>query len=240
MNNQSNNADNADNADKDLYAILGLHRLCTSSEIKHAYRLLAAKWHPDRNDDPEAAGKFRDAHMAYTVLSNPTTRQQYDKTGKWNKQINNEEMRIRNDIINLFDQAVDNTSDMELPLITRKMQEAAVHNRTVIDTNIHHFSSQITKWDKVISRIKNKDDDNFIYKYANDKRDQLKLQIEDAKNNKEHWSAVVAAINKIKYDSNRDVNSAVHFNEQTLLGLFSIGKVSDVTNRRHWFDINKG
>lgn len=220
MNNQSNNADNADNADQDLYAILGLHKLCTSSEIKFAYRLLAAKWHPDRNDDPEAAGKFHDAHMAYTVLSNPTTRQQYDKSGKWNKQINNEEMRIRNDIINLFAQAVDNTSDKELPLITRKMQEAAAHNRTVTDTNIHHLSSHITKLNKVINRIKDKDTDNFIYKYAIDKLDQLKAQIADAQNNRDHWSAVVAAINNINYDSSGSDNSMYSNSERDLLRLF--------------------
>lgn len=217
MNNQSNNADNVD---KDLYAILGLHKLCTSSEIKFAYRLLAAKWHPDRNDDPEAAGKFRDAHMAYTVLSNPTTRQQYDKSGKWNKQINNEEMRIRNDIIQLFAQTVESCIVTDLNKVTQLMQEAADGYSSMMNKNIQHCSEQIDKWNKVINRIKDKDDDNFIYKYAIDKLDQLKAQIADAQNNRDHWSAVVAAINNINYDSSGSDNSMYSNSERDLLRLF--------------------
>jgi curved DNA-binding protein CbpA len=200
MNNQPRNDTNEN---KDLYAILRLHKLCTAKEIKHAYRLLASKWHPDRNDSPEAAEMFRDAHMAYTVLSNPTTRQQYDNTGKWNKQINNEEMRIRNDIIQLFAQAVDTSPVAELPLILDKMREAASYTIRVLNDRSYSILAQEDKWNKVIKRITNKGDgdDSFIYKYAKDKLDQLNLEKEDTNVNKSHWSSVICAINNIKYDS---------------------------------------
>ena len=62
------------------YAILGLQRECTEAELKKQYRLLALKYHPDRNrgGEADAAEKFKQLREAYTVLSDSETRQEYD------------------------------------------------------------------------------------------------------------------------------------------------------------------
>ena len=66
---------------KDLYEILGVDRKCSDADLKKAYRKLAMLWHPDKNpDDKEQAGEnFKKVSGAYTLLSDPTQRSQYDQ-----------------------------------------------------------------------------------------------------------------------------------------------------------------
>src|SRR5438270_4969163 len=67
---------------RDLYEILGVQKSVTEEELKKAYRVLAMKYHPDRNSgDDEAAARFKEAAEAYDVLSNTEKRQRYDLYG---------------------------------------------------------------------------------------------------------------------------------------------------------------
>ena len=70
-------------ADKrDYYEVLGVDRGAHQSAIKSAYRKLAKKYHPDVNPgDKEAEKKFKEATEAYSVLSDPQKRRQYDQFG---------------------------------------------------------------------------------------------------------------------------------------------------------------
>ena len=62
------------------YAILGVPRTFTEDQLKRQYRLLALKYHPDRNrgDEEAAAEKFKDIQAAWSTLSDPEERQAYD------------------------------------------------------------------------------------------------------------------------------------------------------------------
>ena len=67
---------------KDYYEVLGVPRAATDKEIKKAYRKLAMKYHPDRNDgDPGAETKFKEVSEAYSVLSDVEKKLQYDQFG---------------------------------------------------------------------------------------------------------------------------------------------------------------
>ena len=59
---------------RDYYEVLGVDRTATRDQIKHAYRQLALKYHPDKSQDPNAAAKFRELAEAYAVLSDDTKR----------------------------------------------------------------------------------------------------------------------------------------------------------------------
>jgi curved DNA-binding protein len=71
---------------KDYYKELGVGKTATSDEIKKAYRTLAKKYHPDKNNGDKAAEeKFKVISEANEVLSDPEKRKKYDQLGNdWN------------------------------------------------------------------------------------------------------------------------------------------------------------
>lgn len=69
-------------AKKDYYEVLGLEKGASDDEIKKAFRKLAIKYHPDKNQgDKEAEEKFKEINEAYQVLSDPEKKAQYDQFG---------------------------------------------------------------------------------------------------------------------------------------------------------------
>jgi len=67
-------------AGKDFYKILGVKEKASADEIKKAYRKLAKESHPDANQgNPGAAERFKEIGSAYSVLSDPKKRKQYDQ-----------------------------------------------------------------------------------------------------------------------------------------------------------------
>ncbi|MDA1043661.1 MAG: DnaJ domain-containing protein, partial [Verrucomicrobia bacterium] len=67
---------------RDYYELLGIPRDSTGEQIKKAYRKLAMKYHPDRNQgDSTAEEKFKEVSEAYEVLSDTQKRQRYDQHG---------------------------------------------------------------------------------------------------------------------------------------------------------------
>lgn len=67
---------------KDFYEILGVSKTASQDEIKKAYRKLAHKYHPDKNEgDKTAESKFKELGNAYEVLSDQKKRANYDRFG---------------------------------------------------------------------------------------------------------------------------------------------------------------
>jgi len=66
---------------QDYYDLLGVDRDASAEDIKKAYRKKARRFHPDVNDSPDAAEKFKEASEAYEILSDPQKRAVYDRGG---------------------------------------------------------------------------------------------------------------------------------------------------------------
>lgn len=62
----------------DYYKILELDINCGQEEIKRAYRKLALKFHPDKNNDLDAHSKFITINEAYEILKDTYSRSQYN------------------------------------------------------------------------------------------------------------------------------------------------------------------
>lgn len=68
-----------------LYQKLGIGRNASAEEIKLAFRQHALRLHPDKNienPDPDLEEEFKEISEAYSILSNPVKRKQYDNTGE--------------------------------------------------------------------------------------------------------------------------------------------------------------
>jgi curved DNA-binding protein len=72
---------------KDYYKILGIDKKASQDEIKKAYRKLALKYHPDKNQGNKAAeNQFKLINEANEVLNDPEKRKKYDELGEnWNQ-----------------------------------------------------------------------------------------------------------------------------------------------------------
>jgi len=66
---------------RDYYEILDVSRDADEATIKKAFRRKARELHPDVNPDPQAEARFKEAAEAYEALSNPETRELYDRYG---------------------------------------------------------------------------------------------------------------------------------------------------------------
>jgi len=70
-------------AKRDYYDVLGVSKSASADEIKKAYRRLAMKFHPDRNEEDEGVSekKFKEAKEAYEVLKDGDKKARYDQFG---------------------------------------------------------------------------------------------------------------------------------------------------------------
>jgi len=67
---------------RDYYEVLGVGRDAGDGDIKKAYRRLAMKHHPDRNEgDEKSEAKFKEAKEAFEILSDQGKRSTYDQFG---------------------------------------------------------------------------------------------------------------------------------------------------------------
>jgi molecular chaperone DnaJ len=67
----------------DYFEVLEVARTASDEEVKSAYRRLAMRWHPDRNNgSKEAEEKFKELTEAYDVLRDPQKRAAYDRYGE--------------------------------------------------------------------------------------------------------------------------------------------------------------
>lgn len=68
---------------RDYYEVLGVQKNASEAEIKKAFKRLAMKFHPDRNQDnqEESELKFKEAKEAYDILSDSQKRAAYDQFG---------------------------------------------------------------------------------------------------------------------------------------------------------------
>ena len=76
------------------YRELGVKKGASQSEIKRAYHEQAKKYHPDKNEKEESAGrKFQRVAEAYETLSDPEKRRLYDAYGEDYKNVQQQQQQ---------------------------------------------------------------------------------------------------------------------------------------------------
>jgi len=65
---------------KNPYTVLGISLSASDSEIRSAFRALAKKYHPDKNqNNPAAEEKFKEISRAFDILGDPDMRKKFDR-----------------------------------------------------------------------------------------------------------------------------------------------------------------
>lgn len=114
---------------KDYYSLLGLEKTATKEEIKKNYRLLATKFHPDKNSNPKSAEKFIAIMEAYEVLSNKKSKAKYDLL-RW------EELKRKKESTDYF------TVNVPTPESTRTRKNKSQQKRSI---KYHQAKSEAKK-----------------------------------------------------------------------------------------------
>jgi len=66
----------------EYYTLLDIPKDADAEQIKKAYRVVAMRYHPDRNREPDAEERFKEVTEAYEVLRDPHRREMYDRYGE--------------------------------------------------------------------------------------------------------------------------------------------------------------
>lgn len=114
----------------DYYDLLGISKNASQEDIKKAYKKLAMKYHPDRNNnEKDAEVKFKEINEAYSVLSDPQKKQQYDLGGysfNDNSNFNNNFYDQFNDIFSQFNFGFNQRRNSQTFILNLSFWEAAL------------------------------------------------------------------------------------------------------------------
>lgn len=158
-----------------LYDILGLSKNATFEEIKSKYKSLAQQHHPDKGGDPEL---FKEIKNAYEVLSDPISRKQYDTTGHFENRVNIRDEALER-LSNLFFNIVPNINP-DIDDLILIMKNETRRERQNINNNINLCNGYILKLNKVINKIKKKNEgENLLKMFA---ENQLKIHENELQN----------------------------------------------------------
>lgn len=96
--------------DKNLYKTLGVRKNATAATIKKAFRAKVKKLHPDKGGE---AAAYDEVVLAYKILSEETTKRQYDQTGTYDDGYAKDEAAAHEELMRMFDQWLDKELQLE-------------------------------------------------------------------------------------------------------------------------------
>lgn len=161
-----------------LYQDLGVDENASQEEIKKAYRSEAQKSHPDREGGNKE--KFNKIALAYSVLSDPKRRRDYDKDGTTEKK-RGPDQKAEQVIYMWLNEILDKevlTSDIVGEIKTRisSGREKLIKNKDRLDRSLEKYSS-------LVGRVSGGTEENIFDNAVKKKISDCKLQLGDIKEN---------------------------------------------------------
>jgi curved DNA-binding protein CbpA len=166
------------------YETLGVDKDATMSTIKAQYRKLAKLYHPDAGGDPE---EFQRLAMAYSVLTDPEWREQYDITGTVDRgAVMNEFAQMVQILANIIGEILEKDpvalEQKDAILIVKNTARHGVEAETVRSGEITQKIRAMERFRKRV--VRNDHEENIFAKIADDKIKLLHKQRLDAERNR--------------------------------------------------------
>lgn len=144
-----------------LYEVLGVAKDATPKEIKTAFRALASKYHPDRNEDPGAPAMMQEVNRAYEVLSDAKKRERYDRTGQESAEPTIDEMA--EEALNGMLMSAVSANDFAEKDYMQMVGAYLIEQLSDTRKNIKRAEKKVKKITKLCKVIKRKGDNLFVF-----------------------------------------------------------------------------
>lgn len=137
------------------YKTLGVLPDATAERIKHAYRRLARKYHPDVSKEEDAHEKFQKVQRAYDVLSDPDWRKHYDEKGTDARE--DADVAARDLLATVLKQTLIRSIDVPWVSMTNVANLILDEMQDQINKQLHGCQSLLKKIDKHSGRMRTKE-----------------------------------------------------------------------------------
>ncbi len=160
------------NRRKTLYDILGVQRHASLLEIRKAYKKLASKYHPDKNEGSlQSKAEFQNVSEAYQVLKDAAKRQKYDDTGQVELSSSGKEKQAEQMVLGIFQgllesDAIARISSDVIKVMSGNIRSAMAQNQDLM-SQLKSKMASATKLSKEIT-LKTGDEDDNLLKIAAD------------------------------------------------------------------------
>lgn len=182
----------------DPYDILGVKRGANDQELKDAMREKAKDLHPDRN--PDSKDEFQQMMAAYDLLTSPSRRKRYDKTGQWDKQ-KSFESRFSEIIQAVFIKIAEDVEDAKKvnPVLLFKDHVRGVYSKGL--SSLSELEAKIEKLNEVRKRISyDGDEENLIIKTLDLQLRQYDISLADFNDELELVKKIQEVLEYYDYD----------------------------------------
>jgi len=184
---------------KNYYGILGVEKDATPEKIKKAYRALANKHHPDKNDGKESE-VFNELVEAYECLGNEKNRSAYDN-GTYTAKAESLEAKAERLVIEAFIKGLGHISEDEVKYkdLVEFMREQISGIIKTIKKEIKKLEGNKRKFTIARERITGKT--GMLYDAATVNVNQLTLLIATGKDELEAFEAALLLVDDYEYET---------------------------------------
>ncbi|MDR1670814.1 MAG: DnaJ domain-containing protein [Spiroplasmataceae bacterium] len=179
------------------YEILEVDKNSTPEQIKKSYKILALKWHPDKNSENklEAEKKFKELSEAYRTLNNPEFRASYDARGEdWKESLIVEDFSLEENLKRNKEKKFREKIEETISLIFSKF----ISNPQVEEVDLD--SSLWENYSDWLEKVQSMKDSDSLFVFEKQLIDAIQQKSKEKENDSLKWEAIERIEKKLEWN----------------------------------------